>query len=384
MVIQDFFEDLDFTNCTLLKESKSKKLLLCPLDPANPDKLYLIKIYYYPGLLQVTKYIFRKSKGQKEFALAENISKKGIPTILPQKVKDKRKFGLLKKSIIITEQLSNCLDLEELFLKRQVKERRLKNEIIEEYGKLARRIHDQGIYQDDFDPNNILYQKRQDNTFQLYFVDFERTKMLKKIPFKTRVHSLAKLNRMGRKLKSTDQLRFLKAYLGPQTTKKELQEWVQKIRQQERNIFLRDKRRAEKRCTSLNSRIGSIKYNNYQGYYRKRYKSQECYTQKDIVRLIHGLEKISSTDSWSQDSSERFFDLTVQLDNAEVVFQVLYFQYSGLKSFLQRTVKKTPLFSAWKKDNAYLKNRSNDYLPVAAIEKKIGWHRYQGFLIRKG
>src|SRR6056297_36044 len=225
MLKQYVFNHQDLTDCTLIKESNSKKILVCPIDPNNANRTFLIKIYLYPGLWQKVKYLFRKSKGDKEFKLAQDISKKGIPTIVPQKVEDKRKLGILKESLVITEQLPDCLDLEELLLKKRVQDRGLKSKVIVEYAKLARLIHDQGIYQDDFDPNNILYQKRQDGTFQLYFVDFERTKLLKKISSRKRVHSLAKLNRMGRRLKDVDQMRFLKVYLGSQTTKNELREW---------------------------------------------------------------------------------------------------------------------------------------------------------------
>jgi len=384
MSSKEFFWEKDFPNCTLLKESKSKKLLVCPLNPDNPNKLYLVKIYFYPSLWQTVKYLFRKSKGQKEFELAQDISKKGIPTIIPQQVKDEKRFGFLKKSLVITEQLQDCLDLEELLLKRRVQDRSLRSRIIKEYGKLARVIHDQGIYQDDFDPNNILYQKKQDGKFQLYFVDFERTKIVKKIFFETRVYSLAKLNRMGRSLKSTDQLRFLKAYLGPQAIKEELIKWVRQIRQEEKNIFLRDQRRAEKKCRSLNDRIGFIKYDHYQGYYRKRYKSHEYYKKQDIVCLIQDLEKVLSAEIREQYLPDLFFDLTVKLDNKEEAFQVYLFQYGGLRHFLKRMIKQSPLISAWKEDNVYLKNRSANFLPVAAIEKKIARNSYQGFLIRKG
>lgn len=385
MFNQESFLDKDITDCNLLKESKSKKLLVCPIDQNNANKSFLIKIYLYPGLWQKVKYLFRRSKGDKELKLAQDISKKGIPTIVPQKVEDKRKLGILKESLVITEQLPDCLDLEELLLKKRVQDRRLKSKVIVEYAKLARLIHDQGIYQDDFDPNNILYQKRQDGTFQLYFVDFERTKLLKKISFRKRVHSLAKLNRMGRRLKDVDQMRFLKVYLGAQTTKNELSEWIKEIRREEKEVFLRDQRRAERECTSLkNSRIGFINYDPYQGYYRKRYKSKQCYSKHDIIMLLQALEKSCPPELLRQYSPGHIFDLTVKLGNQEEVFQVLFFQYSGLRKHWPRMIKKTPLLSAWNKDHAYLKNRSADYLPVAAVEKKIARNSYYGFLIRKG
>jgi tRNA A-37 threonylcarbamoyl transferase component Bud32 len=315
--------------------------------------------------------------------LAKEIDKQGIPTIVPQRVKDIRKWGLLDKSLVLTEYKQNCLDLEGLLIKRPVQDKDLHRKIIREYGKLARSVHAHNIYQEDFDPNNILYQEGQYGSFQLYFLDFERTRILKRLSLRKRVHSLAKLNRMGKKLGITDQMRFLRSYLGPEATKEDCQKWVKDIQEEEKNVFLRDQRRAVKECTSRSNRVGPIKYHKYQGFYRKRHHSYDYYTQNDIICLIHAIEGAVSGEREQQSGLDHFY-LTVQLDTRTETFQIVSFRYGGLKQLFQRPLNNTPLLSAWKEDNACLKNRKASFLPVAAVEKRIAMNQYQGFLIRKG
>ncbi len=382
--LEEFFPGFQGSaDCALLKESKSKKILLCPGNSAAADKFYLIKIYFYPGLFQTVKYLFRKSKSRKELALASAIRKKGIPAIVPEQIRDIKKWGVLRESAVLTEQIPDCLNLEELLLKKKVFDRRLRKRILEEYGKLAGLIHDQGVYQDDFDPNNILYQKKQDDTFRLYFVDFERTRVVRKISFKKRVHSLAKLNRMGRNLKKTDQLRFLKAYLGPSASRKERRKWLTGIIEEEEKVLRRDQRRARGKCTSASDRIGLIQYRGYQGFYRKKHHSRKYYDQSDIIRLIEAIEKSYPDDNLRQHPMDRFVDLTLPSDSGKETFQIRFFEYGGIKQRLQRHINRSPLLEAWKTDNGYLKNRSADFLPVAALEKKTASNCYQGYLIRR-
>ena len=237
MVNRDSSWHRNLTGCTVLKESRYKRLLLGPVDSSTPDKLYLIKIYFYPGLWQTVKYIFRKSKARKELDSATRISEKNIPTIVPHRIKDIRKWGLLCKSIVVSEYLPDCMNLEERLLKKPVRDRRLRRKILGEYGKLARLIHDRGIYQKDFDPNNILYQKKRNGGFHLYFIDFEKTRIVKGLAVKQRMHSLAKLNRMGRKLSGTDQMRFLTAYMGPEAGREERRKWRAGINQEKQAVF---------------------------------------------------------------------------------------------------------------------------------------------------
>ena len=75
--------------------------------------------------------------------------------------------------------------------------------------------------------------------------------------------------------------------------------------------------------------------------------------------------------------------VTVQLNDRESSFRVLTFEYGGFYCRLPGGRKKTPLIHAWREDNGCLKNRTADFMPVAALEKRIASNRYQGYLIRQ-
>src|SRR6056297_3299686 len=214
-----------FINGTLLKASKSKKILACPADPASPDRSDLVKIYFYPGLAPL-KHIFRQSKASREYQVAKEIHKRGVPTILPERVQDIKKWGLLyHQSIVIAKLLPDYMNLEEFFSRQEAQDLHVRRAVIQQYAGLARTIHNQWIYQEDFSPYNILYQKKPGGFFQLYFLDFEKIRIDRELSRQERVRNLAKLNRSARVFKKTgdlnssDQMRFLKAYLGPQAKK---------------------------------------------------------------------------------------------------------------------------------------------------------------------
>lgn len=378
-----------FINGTLLKASKSKKILACPADPASPDRSDLVKIYFYPGLAPL-KHIFRQSKASREYQVAKEIHKRGVPTILPERVQDIKKWGLLyHQSIVIAKLLPDYMNLEEFFSRQEAQDLHVRRAVIQQYAGLARTIHNQWIYQEDFSPYNILYQKKPGGFFQLYFLDFEKIRIDRELSRQERVRNLAKLNRSARVFKKTgdlnssDQMRFLKAYLGPQAKKDELREWIRQIRAEEEKIFARDRERTRKKSTSASSRIGVLKYNGYRGYYRKRHLKEKCYNRSDIIQILQSIEKTDITGKAGQPPSEGFQTLTVPLNGSEETFAVRFFRYNGLKYRLKKLTKQTPVLSAWKTEDLALRNRTADFLPVAAVEKRTGRNQYHGFLILK-
>ncbi len=378
----------DFSQCSLLKKSKSKKLFLCPVDSDSLNRYYLVKIYFYPGL-QPLKYVLKRSKAKSEYTLAKEISKRGITTIVPEDTADIRKLGFLQKSIILTSQIPDCLNLEEFIFQIDDQDVILKRQIIQEYAKLVQLIHNQGIYQEDFAPYNILYQKKQNDEFQLYFLDLEKIRIGKELSFREKIRNLAKINReakvlkKAKKLKNTDQIRFLKTYLGSGTEKEEFKEWIRKIEKEEQDIFLRDRQRAWEKSVSSSSRIGVLKSQGYRGFYRKRHIKQECYTQSDIIKILQAIENNILDEVTERQFSKDSLDITVDIKSRQETFKVRLFRYSGISSWLQRMMKNTPLLSAWKTDDLSLRDRTADFLPVAAVEKRVAPKQYLGFLIRK-
>lgn len=368
----------------ILRDTKTKRLVSCPLDPENYQTKFLIKTYKCSRFFNKLTYLFRNSKGYREWKLACKIERKGIPTLVPFAIGEKRKFGLLQESLIVVEMLKNSIDLEELFLKEvKIDDFRLKREIICEYGRWASRIHNQGILQDDFDPNNVLLQWKDNQRFQLFLIDFARVKLFKSLSVKKKVHSLAKLNRMGSKMRQTDRLRFLKAYLEEDfNDRSDLREWLNLIEEDEKKVLQRDCRRAARRSVIQSNKIGHIKTGKYRGYYQKRSLGELKYSLKDVLKILNSLEKMIDI-GIGKVMPGKVFELAINLEHGMEKFQVHCFQFSGLKYWLLRIFKKTPTLMAWKAAHILLKKKLATFIPIAAVERKATFGSYQGFLIKK-
>ena len=381
----DFRNMNSFPGFLMLKDSKIKRLTSACLDPENSQKKYLIKVYKYPGFYNKFKYIFRPSKGYQEWKLAHEIEKRGIPTILPLAFGERRRWGLRLESLIVTEQLSDCINLEELLFGKNLEDFSLKRAIIREYGKLAGRIHGQGILQDDFDPNNMLLQWVNTRDFRLFLIDLERVKLFNTLSIKKRVRNLAKLNRMGRRLKKTDRLRFLKSYLDDDLKAgNDLRSWLHLIEEDEKKVLQRDCRRAAKKSMVRGKRIGYFKQGNFRGYYRKKYQDKFKYREKDIITIISALEERNEVNCGKgKILPEETFELEVALGERKEKFQVKTFRFSGITHPILYLFKRTPLLMDWKASQILLKRRIADFVPVAAIEKRLSRLRFQGFLITK-
>lgn len=381
----DFRDMNSFPGFLPLKDSKIKMLASVCLDPENSQKKYLIKIYKYPGFYTKFKYLFRPSKGYQEWKLAGEIKKRGVPTLLPIAFGERKRWGFRLESLVMTEQLSDCINLEELFLGKELRYFTLKRKIIEEYGKLAGRIHNRGILQDDFDPNNILLHWKGKRDFLLFLIDFERVKLFKVLSVKKKVRSLAKLNRMGRRLRRTDRLRFLKSYLKDDLQgRNDLRRWLRLIQEDEKRVKKRDCRRAAKKSMSRSARIGYLKHENWRGYYQKRYHDKLKFQEKEILNILHALEKKEEINAEKGVfPGEITFEMEIASDKGREKFQVKSFRFSGITYPILRFFKRSPLLMAWEAAQILLKRRIADFLPVAAIEKKTSRGRYQGFLITK-
>jgi Lipopolysaccharide kinase (Kdo/WaaP) family len=114
--------------------------------------------------------------------------------------------------------------------------------LLERFAGFARRLHDAGVDQDDFSPNNFLV--RSDGEFVL--IDFERAR-LRRGPLGARAWTqLAKLHRRDFGVSRSQRLRFLRTYLGSSgaSGRAERRAAWEKIWPEFRRIRARDARRA--------------------------------------------------------------------------------------------------------------------------------------------
>jgi hypothetical protein len=155
-------------------------------------------------------------------------------------------------SAVICEKLEGWTSLQEEL------RRRPGAALLKRYGEFARKIHDAGIDQDDFNPTNVLVREH-----DLKLIDFERLTVVPEVSRARRIQVLAKLVRpqsLGRKLLEP----FLEGYARagePDLLGEILHMWQEVART--------DRAKIRKKCVKENRNFGRLDSPWYTGFYRK-------------------------------------------------------------------------------------------------------------------
>lgn len=178
-------------------------------------KLRLIKADTPDFLLKVNRYrphVFgrrRVSKARHEMIIAEELARRGLATPLPLAAGDQREGRRLKACLLLVPILDDVVDLLQLWLNGKLTMTE-KHVLARELGSYVRRMHDTGLFQDDFAPNNFLV--RRDGPMELFAIDFERAVIRSRTSDRARRWMIAKLDRGMARTSMTDRMRFLRHY----------------------------------------------------------------------------------------------------------------------------------------------------------------------------
>ena len=223
---------------SLARESAGRKRFY-RVERAGERALYVKVFTVAPGPTR-WRYFLRRSKARRERAIARRIERLGLAVARPVAVGEERRFGLLQRSFSVSRDLG-ARDLRAV-LEGMRTEGLARRALLERFAVFARKLHDTGVDQDDFSPNNFLV--RDDGSFVL--IDFERARV-RRGPLRARAWTqLAKLHRRDFGISRTDRLRFLRAYLGSRGSagREERRAAWQRIWPEFRRIRRRDARRA--------------------------------------------------------------------------------------------------------------------------------------------
>lgn len=150
------------------------------------------------------------SKSRHELEMAESVAARGVPTPVPLAAGERRVAGRLESCLLLAPLVPDAVDLRALWLdaRRSAAERRA---AARAFGALSRRIHEAGIFQDDFAPNNFLVSPGDPPYVQM--IDFERARLRRGNDTAARRFMLAKAEReVGAAASTADRWRFLLAY----------------------------------------------------------------------------------------------------------------------------------------------------------------------------
>lgn len=230
------------------------------IEYAWGGRTYLVKYYKLGSGVRRLKAALLGSKASRELERSLALVRRGIPCVPVAAARDRG-----AEPWVAFEKLEGWAQLQETLLSESTPaaERR---RLCRAYGRFARRLHDAGVTQYDFNPTNVLVRE---GRFRL--IDFEHLKLYGgRVPERVRWKALAKMNRIPR-LSRTDRLRFLLGYLDAEAPDRERRRRVVRalLRRAARQAE-RDGARAERRCVRENRDFGIFRAGPVRGYYRKR------------------------------------------------------------------------------------------------------------------
>lgn len=188
------------------KSGRRKELYLLELGP-GPGPSHLLKRNRYPGALGLRRRLLG-SKARRELRLAQGVAARGIPTPLPLAAGERREGLRVTACYLLIPFLEGAEDLRRIAARTA--ERRT---LAAPFGRFARRLHDAGIEQDDFQPNNFL--RGPGGPEDLWLIDCERLRLRRgPLPASERARELAKLERELPAASLAERACFLRAYAG--------------------------------------------------------------------------------------------------------------------------------------------------------------------------
>ncbi|HZE98779.1 MAG TPA: glycosyltransferase [Planctomycetota bacterium] len=237
-------------------------------------RTYYVKIYKVPGWGKRIKNFLLGSRAAREWEMSRGVHVRGIPQAPVIALRES-----MDETWIAVEKLDDWAQLQETLLGLADRRR-----LCREYGRFARRLHESGIWQYDFNPTNVLVR---DGRFRL--IDFERMELTEKaVSRDRRLRSLAKMNRIPA-LSRTDRLRFLRGYIDADAA--ERSDWkplARTILSMHVEQMEHDVDRSERRCLDENRDFGAFEAGDWRGHYLKKRPDRAGGLTIDEVKILAG------------------------------------------------------------------------------------------------
>ena len=171
-----------------------------------------LKQFCYPGFWDRMKEQFRRSKGLKSWIAANGMRARGLPSLRPLALAEKKNWLGLKESFLFMEVMPKDLEMDRYILKGfdSLNKKRL---FIKTFAQWLGGLHKMNLYHMDMKTCNILVSERGE-TWDFHLLDFEDILMETKVSQKKLFRNLLQLNTSTPKVMTKqDRFRFFKAYL---------------------------------------------------------------------------------------------------------------------------------------------------------------------------
>jgi len=196
-----------FLNATLLDRlEEPEKLLQPPAEPlknAGPGREVVrlqfdniamdvvVKRFTPRGLVQNLKWIWRTSPAYRAFHLAGKIASLGFFTAAPIAAGERRTWGLLRESFLLTEFISAATPLHLFNAHCGDRQRRIR--VVRALAKLYAAMHDKGLFHCDPSQANFLVVTQPDGGDAIALIDLDGLRWRHEINLKAAVDDLRRL-----------------------------------------------------------------------------------------------------------------------------------------------------------------------------------------------
>jgi hypothetical protein len=171
-----------------------------------------LKQFCYPHFWGRVKEYFRRSKGVKAWTAANGLRARGIPTLKPLALVERRDWMGLRESFLFMEALANDLEMDRYVLKgfEGLKRKRF---FIKTFARWLDGLHRVGVYHKDMKTCNILVSEKEE-TWDFHLLDFEDIRMDEKVNRKKLFRNFLQLNTSTPQVMTkVDRFRFFREYL---------------------------------------------------------------------------------------------------------------------------------------------------------------------------
>ncbi len=171
-----------------------------------------LKQFCYPHVWGRVKENFRRSKGLKSWVAANGMRTRGIPTLKPLALVEKKSWLGLEESTLFMEALANDLEMDRYVLKgfSDLNKKRL---FIKTFAHWLGGLHRMRLYHKDMKTCNILVSEKGE-TWDFHLLDFEDIRINEKLNWKKLFRNFLQLNTSTPKVMTkANRFRFLKEYL---------------------------------------------------------------------------------------------------------------------------------------------------------------------------
>jgi tRNA A-37 threonylcarbamoyl transferase component Bud32 len=171
-----------------------------------------LKQFCYPHFWGQVKEHFRRSKGLKAWMAANGMRARGIPSLKPLALVERKNWIGLKESFLFMETLADDQEMDRYILEgfADLNKKRL---FIKAFARWLDGLHKMSLYHKDMKTCNILVSERGE-TWGFHLLDFEDIRMNEKVNWKKLFRNFLQLNTSTPKVMTrVDRFRFFREYL---------------------------------------------------------------------------------------------------------------------------------------------------------------------------